>query len=184
MANRKTTANNESVEKEIMEKPLSPTDTEFREEEKEPNLDTKVTVVNLAGWKVTFTRIQDGIGDVLIAENGRTRLSRNEIIAQVNNGNKLFVGVDGNGSHATLYIDDAPTRRWVGFETKTQPQNVFSESNVKKLFDMTQNEFEKNLPMYIKTRAEKNALVEAIKKLGLNDYRKIMFAVNYCGYKL
>lgn len=151
----------------------------------ELNLDAKVTIKNLAGWKVTFARIHDGVGDVLIAENGQQRLSRNEVQAQVNSGNKLFVGsIDGRGSHATLYIEDAPTRRLVGFEEYDRPQLVFTEETVKRLFEMSYADFEKNLPIYIVTRAEKYALIEAIKKLGLNDYKKIVLASEYTGYKI
>lgn len=152
--------------------------------EEELNLDAKVTVKNLAGWKVTFARLHDGVGDVVIAEDGKQRLSRNEVQAQINSGNKLFVGTDGQGSHATLYIDDAPTRKLVGFEDDGEPQFVFTDETVKKLFEMSDSDFEKNLPVYIQTRAEKYALIETIKRLGLNDYRKMVLASNYTGYKI
>ena len=46
---------------------------------------------------------------------------------------------------------------------------------------MTQAEFEKNLPIYIVTRAEKFALKDAIKRLGLNDYQKMRYAAKYIG---
>lgn len=147
------------------------------------NLDTRVTVKNLAGWDVTFKRKHDGDGDVLITKEGKQRLSRNEIQAQVNDGNKLFVGV-GNGKHATIYIEDDITRQWVGFEDENSPQEVFTDELVERLFAMSQAEFEASLSTYIVTRAEKYALIEAIKRLGFNDYHKIMFASNYTGYKL
>ena len=105
--------------------------------EEDLNLDAKVTVKNLAGWDVTFARLQDGHGDVVIVANGQQRLSRNEVIAQVNNNNKLFTGSDTVGSHATVYIDDAATRRWVGFEEEGKPQKVFTEQLVKDLFAMS-----------------------------------------------
>lgn len=148
------------------------------------NLDAKVTVRNLAGWDVTFSRLQEGVGDVIIVANGQQRLSRNEIAAQVNNNNTLFSGWDGHGSHATLYIDDAPTRKWVGFEENGKHQKIFTQELVKKLFAMPQHTYEEKLPVYIRTRAEKYALMETIKKLNLNDYAKIVFASNYTGYKL
>ncbi len=147
------------------------------------NLDTRVTVKNLAGWDVTFKRKHDGDGDVLITKEGKQRLSRNEIQAQVNDGNKLFVGV-GNGKHATIYIEDAETRQWVGFEDENNPQEVFTDELVERLFAMSQSDFETSLSTYIVTRAEKYALIEAIKRLEFNDYHKIMFASNYTGYKL
>lgn len=152
--------------------------------EEELNLDAKVTVKNLAGWKVTFARLHDGVGDIVIAEDGKQRLSRNEVQAQINSGNKLFVGTDGQGSHATLYIDDAPTRKLVGFEDDGEPQFVFTDETVKKLFAMGDSDFERNLPVYIQTRAEKYAFIESIKKLSLNDYRKMVLASNYTGYKI
>lgn len=147
------------------------------------NLDAKVTVKNLAGWDVTFARKHDGVGAVIITKEGKQRLSRNEIQAQVNDGNKLFIGV-GDGEHATIYIDDKATRQWVGFEDNLHPQKIFTDKLVQDLFEMSQSEFEANLPNYIVTRAEKYALMEAIKRLGFNDYHKIVFASNYTGYKI
>lgn len=148
------------------------------------NLDAKVTVRNLAGWDVTFTRLHDGAGDVIIVANGQTRLSRNEINAQIDNNNKLFTGSDGQGSHATIIIDDADTRKWVGFEDEDRPQKVFTEQVVIDLFKMSQDKYETALCEIIQTRAEKYALMEAIKKLKLNDYGKIVFASQYTGYRL
>ena len=45
----------------------------------------------------------------MIPKEGTVRLSRSEIIAQIQSGNRLFNGVDSHGSHATLYIEDEPT---------------------------------------------------------------------------
>lgn len=147
------------------------------------NLDAKVTIKNLAGWDVTFARKQDGVGAVTITKEGKQRLSRNEIQAQINDGNKLFIGI-GNGEHATIYIDDKATRQWVGFEDNLHPQKVFTDKLVRDLFEMSQSEFEDKLSNYIVTRAEKYALMQAIKRLGFNDYHKIVFASNYTGYKI
>lgn len=155
---------------------------------KELNLDEKVTVKNIAGWNVGFARIADGgVGDVNIAKGGAARLSRNEIIAQVQNGNKLFAGVDGKGSHATLIIEDMPTRVYLDFETEdgSTKQAVFSSALVEKLFKIgNQSNFETELKKAIATRAEKYALMEAIKVLRLNDFSKIRFCENYTGYKI
>lgn len=168
-------------EKDTKEVGLDIEDTPMEEE---LNLDAKVTVKNLAGWDVTFARLQDGIGDVKIVGNGQQRLSRNEIIAQINNGNKLFTGLDENGSHATLYIADKETRKWVGFEEEGRPQEIFTEEMVVNLFKKKQDDFETELPNRIKTRAEKYALIETIKKLELNDYAKVVYSLKYTGYKL
>ena len=76
----------------------------------ELSMETKITVRSLANWTTGFQRIES-TGDVTITPNGTTRLSRGEVISQVQNGNMLFTGIDGVGSHATLYIEDADTRR-------------------------------------------------------------------------
>lgn len=196
MAERKTTAANKTAASTKTQKPKNET---VNDEvtmtatptpapaptviEEDLNLDAKVTVKNLAGWDVTFARLHDGVGDVVIVANGQQRLSRNEVVAQVNNNNKLFTG-SSNGSHATVYIEDAATRQLLGFEEAGRPQMVFTEKLVKDLFDMSQDRYETELPKYIRTRAEKYALIETIRKLRLNDYAKIMFATEYTGYKL
>jgi len=151
----------------------------------ELNLDAKVTVKSIAGWNTGFARKVEGIGDVNIAPNGSVRLSRNEIIGQVQSGNKLFTGVDGVGSHATLYIDDKATRIEVEFENENTTQNVFSDSKVSELFEIKSLEaFKKRFTEDIYTRAEKFAVIEAIKRLKLNDYSKIRFIEEYTGYKV
>lgn len=153
--------------------------------QEELDLEKKVTVKNIAGWNVGFARRVDGIGDVTIAPNGSIKLSRNEIIAQIQNGNKLFSGIDGHGSHATLYIDDAPTRLEVEFDTDGTPQNVLAHVSIKTLFSgkLSQVEFENKFREAVHTRAEKYAIMEQMRKAGINEYTKIRFAEQYTGYK-
>ena len=156
------------------------------DETKELNLDQKVTVRNLAAWPVTFRRI-DGTGDINIPPNATARMTRNEIISQVQNSNKLFAGKDGVGSHATLFVEDAPTRIEVGFDDvdEKRQQNVFSDDKVKSLFAIkTKNSFENKLKTEIVTRAEKRALIDSIKRLKLNDYEKIRTIEQYTGIKM
>lgn len=156
-------------------------------ETNELNLEQKVTVRSIAGWTTGFARRADGIGDITIAPNGSIRLSRNEIITQVQNGNKLLSGLDGLGSHATLIIDDAPTRVECGFESedgKTK-QTVFSEEVVTEIFKVKpQASFEKAFKELIRTRAEKYAVIDFLRKGKINDYQKIRFAENYTGFRL
>lgn len=161
--------------------------SENKEIEKELNLDQKVTIRNLAGWQVGFRRKADNFGDVHIAPNGTTRLSRNEIIAQVQDGNKLFTGVDGAGSHATIFIDDAPTRIECDFETEdgSVTQNILTEKKIEEMFKTRGTaKFESSFKSAVVTRAEKFAAIRMIKNLNLNDYTKIRFAEEYTGFKL
>lgn len=152
----------------------------------ELKLDQKVTVRSIAGWNVGFARIE-GFGDLTIAPFGTTRLSRSEIIAQVQNGNRLFTGTDGFGSHPTLIIEDTPTRVELDFESEdgSKKQLVFSDEKMKSLFALkTLNAFKKNFQEAVYTRAEKYAAITAIQRLKLNDYDKIRFVEDYTGYKL
>ena len=156
------------------------------EQPEELNMDQKVTVRNLAGWTVGFRRIETQ-GDVTIPKEGTVRLSRSEIIAQIQSGNRLFIGIDDRGSHATLYIEDEPTRLEVEFDSKKEKrtQLILNSDLVKKLFDYkTMKTFEDKLHEYVVTRAEKFAITQIIKKLKLNDHEKIRMIENYTGYKV
>lgn len=176
---KKTTAN------KVEDKPATPkvVDNVDPVDFTDADLEKNVTIRNIAGWGVTFA-LRTKTGDILMGRNTKQRLPRNEIQAQIYNGNKLFAGTDGQGSHATIYIEDAATRQWLGFETEDKPQLVFTDELAKKLFAMPQAQFEQELPNYIVTRAEKYALNEAINRLGFNDYRKIVFASRYTEYPL
>ena len=151
---------------------------------KEFNLDMRVNVKNLAGWTVGFGLLHDIAGGAIsFMKDSSQRMTRNEILAQVNNNNTMFTGTDGNGNHAMLYIDDDETREYIGYDKEEGKQLVFTDEIVKKLFSMPQDEFENKIKYYIVTRAEKYSLMEAIKRLGLNDYSKIMFAERYTGFR-
>ena len=149
-------------------------------EEPQLNLEQQITVTNIAGWIVGFARLM-GIGDVNIPPRGSVRLTINEVISQVQNGNKLLAGIAGFGNHATVIIEDSRVLRELGFENA----DIFSDEVVRKLFGITsQSAFEEAVKDKIRTRAEKYAFMASIVKLGLYDYSKIHFAEEYTGYKL
>lgn len=154
--------------------------------EKELNLEQKVTVRSIAPWTTGFQRVET-IGDVTIPANGSVRLSRSEIIAQVQNGNVLFTGVDSRGSHATLYIEDEPTRIEVDFDIKEEKitQKVITVDAVKKLFEYkTMKTFEEKLKELVLTRAEKHAIANFIRKEKINDHEKVRVVENYTGVSI
>ena len=143
------------------------------------NLEKKVTVRSIAEWTTGFQRIETN-GDVTIPPNGTVRLSRGEIISQVQNGNLLFTGIDGQGSHATLYIEDKPTRIEADFETETSPQNVISKERIDDLFAIKSiKDFESALHSMVVTRAEKYAIMGFIRKGNFNDYNKVRAVEDY-----
>lgn len=172
VAQTKTTASAIKAE----EKPATPKIEKF-------NPEKKVTVKSIANWTTGFQRIETN-GDVTIPARGSVRLTAGEIITQVQNGNTLFTGIDGQGSHATLYIEDKPTRIEADFETENSDQKVISEEAVKNLFAKNKRDFEAILPNMIKTRAEEFAIVEMIRKFKFNDYEKVRSVENLTGIRV
>ena len=143
------------------------------------NLEKKVNVRSIAEWTTGFQRIETN-GDVTIPPNGTVRLSRGEIISQVQNGNLLFTGIDGQGSHATLYIEDKPTRIEADFETETSLQNVINKERIDDLFAIRSiKDFESTLHSMVVTRAEKYAIMGFIRKGNINDYNKVRAVEDY-----
>lgn len=150
------------------------------------NMDEKVTVINLAPWNVGFPN-SIGRGDTVFSPSAKVRVKREEIADQVSAGNKLFVGLDSYGSHATLFIDDEDTRKYLEFDSEDgkRQQNVISDDKIVKWFELkTQKVFEKNIKENVITRAEKAFLLNAIKRLNLDSYEKISFCTEYCKFRL
>lgn len=161
-------------------------ETEVVETKKEFDLDKKVLVKNLAPWSVYLPCLTSS-GDISIQASSSARIKRDEIIEQANANIKLFTGIDGNGSHATLYIEDADTREYVEFDSPDgdYKQQVMSDELVKEMFAITTDRaFEKAVKETVITRAEKAFMLSAIERLKLNDYRKIKFCQEYCKFKL
>ena len=92
----------------------------------EIRLDKKVTVRSIAPWTTGSTR-KTSVGDITIPALGTVLLSREEIIAQGQNGNTLITGVDGVGSHATWYIEDDYTRSELSFDVDDNKQEFLTQ---------------------------------------------------------
>lgn len=148
--------------------------------EKELNFSQKVEVKNIAPWDVAF-RAKVKPSDVLIKANSSTFLTAEEIIAQVQSDNRLFKGVDEIGSHATLIIDNADVREYLGFDEEDRKQNVLTYEKVKEWFKIKRLEsFIATIEGNVITRAEKKYLIKAIEDLDLDSYKKIDFCKRYC----
>lgn len=163
----------ERVVEKIIEKPITYEDT---------RLDKKVTVRSIAPW-ITGAPRHTTNGDISIPPKGTVLLSREEIIAQAQNGNTLLNGIDSLGSHATWYIEDDFTRSELSFDipNENKKQAFLTKNSVKKMFDKKQDDFEQAIMNNVVIRAEKAYLIECIKELGINDYRKVDFCVKYTG---
>ena len=142
------------------------------------NLEEKITLKNIANWPVAFSR-EETIGDIVISANGFVRLTRNDVILQVNTGNRLFTGAKLDGNHPTIFIDDEPTRIELGYDK----QIVLTEELIKKLMDITTfDTFVSQVEKNIVTRGEKYSFAKALEGKGFNDHQKIMYLESYTGY--
>lgn len=163
----------EKIVERIIEKPV-----------KEDNrLDKKINVRSIAPWITGAPRVTTN-GDISVPPKGTVLLSREEVIAQAQNGNRLINGTDSVGSHATWYIDDAFTRSELSFDIsdENKSQTFLTKDIVKDIFDIkSQKDFEAEIENRVVTRAEKAYLIECIKEFNFNDYRKIDFCVKYTG---
>ncbi|MBQ2871108.1 hypothetical protein IJE86_05355 [bacterium] len=147
---------------------------------------TKVKLKNLTSWILTFKRI-NAVGDVVMPPNSIITLSEDEVMAQIYNGNKLFVGDDGKGSHARIFIDNENLRINAEFESKNtgKTQEVLTDKVLKEIFDeKTLTKFKETVKSKVKTQAEKLKVVEYAKKSKLNDHDKIEFLEKHTGFKL
>lgn len=160
--------------------------TETVEAEKtEIKMDEKITLTSIAPWDTHFKRMLS-VGDVTVPAKGFiSSLSREEVLAQARSGNKLLSGIDGAGTHATLFIEDEWTRRELEYDTDDNKQLVVSKNSIKEMFDIkTFSSFKKAIENNIVTRAEKHYLLSMIKALKINDYEKIAFCEEHCNAKL
>lgn len=180
----KETNTKSNVKKAEIKSKVEEIETETKDKVEEVRMDEKVSVSSIAPWITGFARIIT-IGDVSIPPNGTVRLSREEVLAQGQSNNKLITGIDGIGSHATLYIEDAWLREELGFDTDETKQQVLTKELVKTIFEKkTMPQFKKEIEENVVTRAERFSLLNMIKTLKINDYNKIAFCEEHCGAKL
>ena len=99
-------------------------------------------------------------------------LSHDEVLAQIQLGNVLFVGSDGLGNHARIQIvDDAVRKELFGFDEKDDtPQTIITPEAVKSLLAIkTKAAFHKRLAELVTTRAERLMLVDLAFQNGAAD---------------
>lgn len=146
----------------------------------------KVSLKNLTNWNLTFKRI-NSLGDVIIPPNGKVTMPCEEVMSQIYNNNRLFVGEDGKGSHARIFIEDEEIRLEAEFESKEnkKSQEILTDEKLKEIFALkTLVSFKKNIQEKVKSQAEKSKVIEYAKTIKLNDHDKIEFLEKYTGYKL
>lgn len=144
-------------------------------ETKPLSMEEKITLKNLANWMVGFNKIESN-GEVNINAGGSVRVSRAEVISQYENGNKLLRG-DGDGTHATIYIDDKATRDYLDITSE-----LIDKNKVKKIFAINGlDDFRNEIYKTFTTQAEKVLLIKIIRECGFNDFNKIRECEVLCG---
>lgn len=144
-------------------------------ETKSLSMEEKITLKNLANWMVGFNKIESN-GEVNINAGGSVRVSRAEVISQYENGNKLLRG-DGDGTHATIYIDDKATRDYLDITSE-----LIDKDKVKKIFAINGlDDFRNEIYKTFTTQAEKVLLIKIIRECGFNDFNKIRECEVLCG---
>ncbi|WP_144498314.1 hypothetical protein NST06_10805 [Bacillus sp. FSL P4-0322] len=147
------------------------------------NLDKKIKIKNLCSWDLYFKKIESH-GDFKLPANGVRQIALAEVQSQVYDNVKMFVGTDGIGTHAKIYIDDKESRIHLGFESDNSTQNVIDQEAINKILAIkTQKSFEDNVKKSVKSDAEKAQLFEIAKSAGINDHSKIKFIEEYTGFK-
>lgn len=148
------------------------------------NMGELIRVKNVTGFPVGFMRINGG-GEVNIPPYTSISVDRGEVISQAQSGDIRFCGENGDISHAMLYIEDEETRRYVGFDTEETKQEVVDISKIEKAFNAkTMSAFKKSIDEIACNFVEKHMLIEAVKKLGINDYNKIKYVEQITGMKV
>jgi len=156
----------EKIIERIIEKPV----------EEDNRLDKKINVRSIAPWITGAPRVTTN-GDISVPPKGTVLLSREEVIAQAQNGNRLINGTDSVGSHATWYIDDVFTRSELSFDIpdENKSQIFLTRNIVKEIFAIkSQKDFESEIENRVVTRAEKAYLIECIKEFKQNIRRYLM----------
>lgn len=142
---------------------------------------TRIVCRNLAPWEVGFQR-KNSLGDITIQPNAKVFIDEQEIKAQCYSNNILFVGRDGKGSHARIYIEDEAIRKELGFDSEDgkEKQNLLDDEKLKRIFDYKrQADFERAIRESVVEHFEKFMLLDYIKRASVNDYRKIRFIEEY-----
>ena len=132
-----------------------------------------VLVNNLCSWPLSFWR-KAGQGDIEIPANAKNYplLSFEEVLAQIQTGNKMFTGTDGMGNHARIQIvNDEQRKQLFGLESvETEDPTLLNLEAVKALLAIrTKAKFNEQLQAMVKTDAEKKRLVELAKQAGSDE---------------
>ncbi|ASA21825.1 hypothetical protein [Paenibacillus donghaensis] len=145
----------------------------------------KVKVRNLCTWDLYVARIESN-GDFRIAAKKSVSIPVAEIIAQVNEGNRIFAGDDEKGTNARVYIEDEEVRAHLGFDSEDtkEKQEVLTEDEIVRIINLkTFSSFKENVEKKVLHQFQKALLMEVAIKNKLNDLAKVQFIEEYTELK-
>lgn len=112
-----------------------------------------------------------------------------DVIA-IANTTKLFTGVDGKGTNASLYIEDADIRQYLGFDEVSEngtviEQEILSEEEITKILNLkNKKSFEKRIAEFANSISKTNLLKDMIVKTGYNDAQRIKYIEEHLGIEI
>lgn len=179
--NKKGTVNSkEQLNKEVKSQESQPQSKTYTP----PNMDSYSTLQNLADNTIYLSLIQGG--DISIKANGYRDMLNRDIVSLRNNSNIFFVGTDGKGSNARIYIKNPDLRIYVGFDAEdgSFTQQVLTDEICQEILDSkTQKQFEKVVKEKIISYHEKVRIINYARKIKLDSFEKISFLESYSGKK-
>jgi len=149
-----------------------------------PNMDSYSTVHNLCDNDIYFSLTQGG--DVKLIKNGYRDMLNRDIVSLCNNSNIFFVGTDGRGANARIYIQNPDLRVYVGFDSQDgkYSQQVLTDEMCQIILDSkNQKQFEKTVKEKIISYHEKIHIINYARKVKLDSFDRISFLEEYCGKK-
>lgn len=155
-------------------------------EVEEINLEKRYRVKNISDHQVSWRKLTT-IGDETLVGGATVPISGVEIEAQVSSGNKFFVGYDGLGSGAKVYILDEKLRKYFEFDSadgKTKQKVLTDEKISQILSEKNIEKFEASIKEWVVGLSEASKLVRVIKTSGFNDYKKIKIIENYTNIRI
>ncbi len=146
---------------------------------KELDLNRKVKVKNLGNIPCY---VKTSLREVMIPRNGEALIEAGEIMQRFYNNDINFVGTDGQGSHACLYVMDKDVRIEMGFETedgktvqlKSDTQSIIDIFNIEK-----EEVFYETLKSRVVTLIERQMLQEIITSGKVNQYNLVTIAQKF-----
>jgi hypothetical protein len=149
----------------------------------EINWNERSKVKNLCDWNISWEQ-KNSQGDEFLKAGNVAYITNMEIETQVQNGNTFFIGTDGIGSHARVYIENPDLREHLGFDCKAEDrtQLILTDERCKEILEYkTFSTFKKHVIENVVTNQEKVKIITYAKKIKVNDYDRIRFLEEHCG---